>query len=66
MTQISELSVKISTEGGSAAEAVLNRIADAAERAKAAIESLNGAAHGGIKIQIVGDLAQVEIAPAST
>lgn len=64
MTQVSELSLKISTDGAEAAEAVLGRIADAAERAKVAIDSLNGAAHGGIKIQIVGDLAQVEIAPA--
>lgn len=66
MTQVSQLTMKISTDGAEAAEAVLVRIADAAERAKAAIDSLNGAAHGGIKIQIVGDLAQVEIAPAST
>lgn len=66
MTQVSQLTLKIGADGAEAAEAVLGRIADAAERAKAAIYSLNGAAHGGIKIQIVGDLAQVEIAPAST
>lgn len=66
MNQVSQLTMKISTDGAEAAEAVLGRIAGAAERARAAIDSLNGAAHGGIKIQIVGDLAQVEIAPAST
>lgn len=65
MTQVSELTVKIGTEGADVAEAVLGRIADAAERAKAAIDSLNGAAHGGISIKIVGNLATVDIEPPS-
>lgn len=63
MSQTSELTVKISADGAETAEAMLNRIADAAERAKKAINELNGSLHGGISIQIVGDVARVSIAP---
>ena len=61
MNQVSELSLKIDFADADNAAAALDRLAEAAERAEAAIRSLEGAAHGGITIQIVGKLANCEI-----
>lgn len=58
MTENVEL--KISVDALAAADA-LNTLADAAERAEKALASLHGYAHGGMRIQIVGDVAQVHV-----
>lgn len=42
-------------------EATLNRLADAAERAEKALASLHGLAHGGVRIEIAGELATVHV-----
>ena len=61
MNQVSELALKIDFAAADDAAAALDRLAEAAERAEAAIRSLEGATHGGITIQIVGDRANCEI-----
>ena len=63
MNQVSELGLKIDFADADNAAAALDRLADAAERAEAAIRSLQGAAHDGITIQIVGDIVSCEIRP---
>lgn len=61
MNQISELGLKIDFADADNAAAALDRLAEAAERAEAAIRSLQGAAHDGITIQVVGNIAKCDI-----
>lgn len=62
MTENVEL--KISVDALADAADALNTLADAAERAKKAIDALNGAAHGGVNVKIVGQIATCEVLPA--
>lgn len=39
----------------------LNRLADAAERAEKAIASLQGLVHSGVRIRVVGEVAEVQV-----
>lgn len=57
------ITVNVATHGAKEATATITRLAAAIERAKKALDNLNGAQHGGITIKIVGELAHVEIAP---
>lgn len=41
----------------------LDRLAEAADRARAALSGLNEEVHGGVTIQMVGDVCQVDILP---
>ena len=63
MNQPAEIQAKITIDGANEAADALNRVAAAAERIEAALKSLQGANHGGIKIEIVGEIARVEILP---
>lgn len=44
---------------------ILERLADAAQKAEKALTDLEGRCHGGITIQMVGDICRVDIAPVS-
>lgn len=55
------LSINVDSSEAEQAARNLERLADAAERAEKAHASLHGFAHGGVRIQIVGDVAQVDV-----
>lgn len=59
------LGIEVTCSGAEEATEKLEQLADAADRACAALTSLNNQAHGGIVIQIVGDLCKVDIKPSS-
>lgn len=55
------LSINVDSSEAEQAARNLERLADAAERAEKALASLHGFAHGGVRIQMVGDVAQVHV-----
>lgn len=57
----SELNLSLDTDEATKA---LNALADAAERAANALESLGKHAHGGVIIRVAGNVAHIEIKPA--
>lgn len=65
MGEVGKLAIEVDTSQMESAIETIDRLTDAVTRAREAIESLNGAAHGGISIAIVGGLAEVKIEPAA-
>lgn len=63
---MSESILNLSTqEEAEAATRALIALAEAAERATAALDGLDFAGHGGVTIKAVGDVAHIEIAPST-
>ena len=63
-TDIETLSLKVDTSAIDAATGAMNALAEAAERADAALSRLNGNAHGGISVEVVGSVAQATVKPS--
>lgn len=66
MQELKSLGINIECSGAESAAHALNTLAIAAERAKKAIDELNGAAHGGVVVQIVGDICRAEVKPVES
>jgi hypothetical protein len=58
------LGIKVDTSGIEAATKACERLREAAERAAAAVDSLQGKSHGGIHVTMVGDAVTIEIMPS--
>lgn len=63
MKEVSELSIKATSEGVEQAAEMLERLSFAADKATASLEALNESAHGGVTIKIVGNLCEVIVSP---
>lgn len=64
MSEVTNL--KIEVDGSEIATCIdmLDRLAEAASTAEAALRSLNGNPHGGITVDVVGSVAHIEIKPS--
>jgi hypothetical protein len=56
---------ELSVDTESAVNAI-EKLTDAVERLEAALKKLGGAPHGGIRMEIAGDVALISVAPATT
>jgi hypothetical protein len=62
-TATASLAIKIDTSAIEAATQDCERLREAAERAQAAIDSLQNRSHGGISIHMIGEAVTIEIMP---
>ena len=64
-TELDKLHISVNSSEVETATAALDRLSDAAERARKALEDLSETPHGGIKINVIGEIAAIEIAPTA-
>lgn len=60
-----ELGLNIDASGAIQAAEALERLAQAAKEAEAAIAKLNDQAHGGLVFKMVGDVCECKVLPTS-
>ena len=60
MNEKKEIGISVNVEGIENATKAMNRLAEALERTKKAINSLNGI-HGGVSFQMIGEVVNCEI-----
>lgn len=63
-TSIDQLTLKVDLSAIDDATKAMNALAEAAERAEAALTKLNGMAHGGVNVDVVGCVANATVKPA--
>lgn len=62
---VQNLSITVDTSGITEATEALDKLAEAVERVNAALSKLNGKDHGGITVEIVGQIARAEVKRAA-